>query len=307
VIPTDFSNVRYLLSKKTVDDRALNAGVRAAFCQTLSALPNDKHLLELGAGVGTMLTRLSEDGSLASGSYTLVDQDGTSLEAAGAHITDWAKARGASVTRTAETLALEGSGLDLRVHLRRQDLFAFLETEATRRPYHAVLANAVLDLVDLSKALPMIWRACQPGASFWFTINFDGETILTPEEPFDVEVMRLYHRSMDERMISGTPAGHSQTGRRLLTAIPVSGAELSRAGASDWVVHPTASAYPADEAYFLHHIIYTIRNELNGNSELDQVSFGEWTERRHKQIERGTLSYIAHQLDFCGRAPLESA
>jgi hypothetical protein len=118
--------------------------------------------------------------------------------------------------------------------------------------------------------------------------------------------MELYHRSMDERVRDGMPAGDSKTGRRLLTRIGATGAELLAAGSSDWVVFPRAGAYPDDEEYFLQHIVHTIDVALSGHAELDPARFRAWVSERQAQIERGELCYIAHQLDVLGRVPLSA-
>jgi hypothetical protein len=158
----------------------------------------------------------------------------------------------------------------------------------------------VLDLTDLEPTLPRIWAALAPGAGYWFTINFDGETIFLPELPLDATVSSLYHGTMTADAL-GTRAGHPQTGRRLLLAIPASGGTVLAAGGSDWVVFPIKHAYPGDEAYFLHHIIDTVRGALV--EKLDARELEDWVGARHAQVERAELVYIAHQLDLFGLAP----
>jgi hypothetical protein len=116
-------------------------------------------------------------------------------------------------------------------------------------------------------------------------------------------IMALFHQTMDERIIDGRPAGHSCTGRRLLSSLPVAGGELLAAGSSDWVIIPGRDGYPADEAYFLHHILHFFETSLEGLSELEQPRFSEWLARRRSQIEAAELIYIAHQIDICGHVP----
>ncbi len=60
----DYSFLRYLRAKKTVDDRALNAGVWAQLAAHLGAR-DDVRILEAGAGIGTMIERLIERRLLA--------------------------------------------------------------------------------------------------------------------------------------------------------------------------------------------------------------------------------------------------
>lgn len=52
----EYSFPRYLLAKQTVDDRALNKDVFAALNANLPAAPLS--IVEIGAGIGTMLRRL---------------------------------------------------------------------------------------------------------------------------------------------------------------------------------------------------------------------------------------------------------
>ena len=121
------------------------------------------------------------------------------------------------------------------------------------------------------------------------------------EPTLDELIERLYHQTMDSRIIAGQPSGDSHAGRHLFTHLQNSGATILAAGASDWVVFPTAQGYPADEAYFLHFIIDTIAGSLSGHPDLDLTRFREWITARHAQVECGELIYIAHQLDFVGR------
>jgi SAM-dependent methyltransferase len=299
----EYSDVRYLLAKRSVDDRALNQTVLASLRTQLATLEGGRRLsvLELGAGVGTMVSRLSDWNVIRDADYTLVDRDRTGLEAAREQLQSWA---GADALPSEGKLHLGGPERDLRVRLLHANLLEHVVAAENRQRYDVVLANAVLDLLELRPALERIWQACKPGALFWFTVNFDGETIFLPELALDDQVMRLYHRSMDERIRDGKPAGDSKTGRRLLTLLPETGATLDAAGSSDWVVFPGKQGYAGDEGYFLHHIAHTIARALEAHPELDRAQFASWVRTRHDQIEHGKLCYIAHQLDVLGRAPL---
>jgi SAM-dependent methyltransferase len=298
----EYSDVRYLLSKKPVDDRALNQTVLASLRTLLASISESGRLsvLELGAGVGTMVSRLSDWNVLKNADYTLIDRDRASLEAAQKQLQEWA---GPNAMVNDGRLQIGGPERDLRVKLVHGNILEHVVAGENRGRYDVVIANAVLDLLELKPALERIWRACKPGALYWFTINFDGGTIFLPELPLDEQVMRLYHRSMDERVRDGLPAGDSKTGRRLLTVLPQTGAVLEAAGSSDWVVFPGKQGYGGDEAYFLHHIVHTIDTALGQHPELERAAFASWVRTRHEQVERAELTYIAQQLDVLGRAP----
>jgi hypothetical protein len=168
-----------------------------------------------------------------------------------------------------------------------------------------LIANAVLDLVDVPAVLPGLLRLLVPGGAYWFTINYDGESIFVPGHPHDDAVMRAYHRDMDERVRYGRPAGESRTGRHLFHHLRNAGAPALAAGSSDWVVHPAPDgSYPADEAHFVGRILATIRDALRSRPDrVDAADLAGWLAVRERQLAAGELVYIAHQLDFAGRAP----
>jgi hypothetical protein len=103
---------------------------------------------------------------------------------------------------------------------------------------------------------------------------------------------------MDERVTSGRPSGDSRTGRRMFTWLRQAGLRILEAGSSDWTVFPRDGVYPADEAYFLRHILSFFSQSLKGRPELDEQVLAAWLAVREEQIERGELVFIAHQFDF---------
>jgi SAM-dependent methyltransferase len=301
--PLAYSYVRYLHAKRGVDDRALNRVVREQLRDALGGLPAPPRVLELGAGVGTMVSRLCDLGWLTRARYTLIDSDRVSLEAAGAHLRAWG---GASARDEGGALVVRDAARELEVRAVEGDVFDWLAApDGGEAPYDLVIANAFLDLVDVAALLPLLWRRLAPARPFWFSINFDGETTFLPEHPLDGDVSTLYHRDMDRRLHRGRPTGGSRTGRALLKELPRSGARLLGAGSSDWVVLPSADGgYPGDEGYFLHHILHTIETALAGSAEIDAAAFADWLDERRAQIDRGELIYVTHQLDVFGRAPV---
>lgn len=305
---TEYSLVRYLLAKKPIDDRALNQSVLAALKSAVRERQGLEPLriLEIGAGVGTMVTRLCEWDVIGNAEYTLVDTDATSLAAAERELTRWARSSERSPSgalRLRSAPGPRGAHAELELRFVHADALEFVVAPENLQRYDLVVANAVLDLMEQRPALERILRALKPGALFWFSINFDGETIFLPETELDDSVARLYHQNMDERMRDGKPSGDSKSGRHLLQLVPQVGASLVAAGSSDWVVFPRGGAYPNDEAYFLHHIVHFVHGALTGHAQLDATRFEAWVRERHAQIDRGELFYIAHQLDLLGRVP----
>jgi hypothetical protein len=201
------------------------------------------------------------------------------------------------------SIRLEGQGRDWLISLEAMDFIAFCQGQNGLPGWDLLLAHAFLDLLDLETGLPQLLSLLRRGGLYYFTLIFDGGTIFHPigEEPeFENQVIKLYHRSMDEREEGG--GGHSQTGRRILGDLGPRTERILAAGSSDWVVWPTAGGtYPAEEAYFLHYILETIHQAVSSYPELDKEKFQAWLNKRHGQVEAGELIYVAHQLDMCGR------
>lgn len=291
---------RYLAAKRSVDDRALNAGVLEWLGRELARIDDAPvRVLEVGAGLGTMPARLIERGLLRRAQYTMLDLDTLLLEESRAWLTRWASEHGLGAAASDDGLQLgDGGERAISVRYRTAELAAYLEHAAGQ--YDLVIANALLDLVDVGTLLPKLLRLLTPRGLYWFSINFDGETVLLPELADDAAFLAAYHRSMDTRQRNGAPAGDSKSGRHLFTHLSQAGARIARAGSSDWVVFAQDGRYPASEAEFLQHIIRTIDEELRQHRALDGAALARWVEARQAQIASGELVYIAHQLDFAG-------
>jgi hypothetical protein len=296
--PTNSGYARYLTAKTTVDDQALNRQVLAELRRLMPA--GAPRVLEVGAGLGTMVARLLDWGVVDAGEYVLLDADLQLLECSRQWLNDWAAARGVRSDLLPDGVQVG----DLRVRLVHAELGGYLEA-APEELADVLIANAVLDLVDVPAVLPGLLRLLVPGGVYWFTINYDGESIFAPGYHHDDQVMRAYHRDMDERIRYGRPAGESRTGRGLFHHLRDAGAPALAAGSSDWVVYPASDgSYPADEAYFLRSILDTIRDALRNRQDwVEPADLADWLAVRYRQLAAGELVYIAHQLDFAGRSP----
>jgi hypothetical protein len=293
-----FDYARYLAAKVTVDDRALNRHVLAELLRLMPA--GAPRVLEAGAGLGTMVARLMGWGAIGNGEYVLLDADRKLLDRSRQWLRDWAAARGLRSDPLPDGLWVG----DIRVRLVHAELGGYLAA-AHGAQADVLIANAVLDLVDVPAILPGLLRLLVPGGVYWFTVNYDGESIFEPGHPHDDQIMRAYHRDMDERVRYGRPAGESRTGRRLFHHLRAAGAPALAAGPSDWVVSAGPDGnYPGDEAYFLRSILTTIQNALRDRQDrVEPEDLTGWLAERRRQLAAGELVYIAHQLDFAGRSP----
>jgi len=295
---------RYLAAKKTVDDRSLNRTV----LETLrSHLDTDRTLqvLELGAGIGTMVERLVQWGLLARGNYTAVDASAGLRRAARNYLQRVADRRRWQWCPTAaDCWRMSSERFDLRLHWRTADVALPGITGISAQSFDVLIAHAFLDLVDLKRVLARMTDWVKPDGLLYLTLNFDGETILLPEydAAFDARVIQRYHHSMDTRRIHGRTTGGSRTGRQLLERLAAGGSEILAAGSSDWIVVPQKGGYAGDEAYFLHYLVGLIQNQLSTDPRLETARLRNWAEHRHLQIEEGRLIFIAKQLDILARA-----
>lgn len=322
-IPSDYSFTRYLAAKKTIDDRALNRHVWDTLVRTLSSVGPGQplRLLEVGAGIGTMLERIVE-WDLISGlmspvaahpvapsgltvAATAIDSLGENIDEARNRLLRWGPSHGLDVIEAGKVIGLRRNALNLEIELEAIDLSRFARRERSRRSWDLVIAHAFLDLVDVPRTLPQLLSLTRARGLLYFTITFDAATILQPEidHDLDKQIEMLYHKTMDERLVGGNPSGDSHSGRHLFHALRTAGANVLDMGSSDWVVFPGPEGYPGDAAYFLHFIIHSIDQALRHNPNLETTRFSKWIDQRHAQIERGELVYIAHQLDLLAQAP----
>ena len=155
----EYSFPHYLLSKQSVDDRALNKDVLAALKASLSKAPLS--VIEVGGGIGTMLARLLRWDLISQAEYTLVDEMDENIRFAGEWLQTWGLENGFSVELIAEgQLRIFNNSRDVLVNLVRADVFAFI----AKRPLPAdlLIAHAFLDLLPMGLILPR-WPRQWPG------------------------------------------------------------------------------------------------------------------------------------------------
>ncbi len=298
--------IRYLAAKKAVDDHALNRTVWQALRRALAEGPARPRLLEVGAGIGTMVERAVEWELLRQAEYTALDTDATLLAEARRRLTAWAEGRGwRAEAFDPQTLRLQGPEHNLVVRFIAQDLTDFLAAPPETHAWDLLLAHAFLDLVDLPTTLPPLLSLARPGGLAYFSLNFDGLTVFEPpiDPDLDRQVLDLYHRTMDERRVRGRPSGNSRTGRRLFTHLRALDAEVLEAGASDWMVFPRRHGYRPEERAFLEAILETVLTTLQRHPELEPEALERWIGARRAQLDAAELVYIAHQVDLLARLP----
>jgi hypothetical protein len=290
----DYSFPKYLHAKQSVDDRALNKDVFNSLKAHL--LQESLRIIEVGAGIGTMLKRLICWDAIRKAEYVMIDQLAENVNHASDWIPLWATEAGLGVERSAQNqLRIFNSVYDIQIKLVQADVFDFIQKNKT--PSDLLIAHAFLDLLPMPESLQKLFTLTNRLA--WLTLNFDGVTTFEPtiEIALDEKIERLYHQTMNTR----PSGGDSQSGRHLFNHLKILNAKILAAGSSDWVVHATDAKYAQDEKYFLQFILHFFEESLKDNKDLNKKIFSEWLRKRYEQIERGELVYVAHQLDFLAR------
>jgi hypothetical protein len=325
---------RYLRAKRTVDDRALDRRLVGRFRERLAdraaATDGPLRVLEVGAGIGTMVARLIDWEVLPPGEtrYVAVDLDAGALAGLSPFLREWAADREASVSVAdpedgpvdGDALVVETDARTVRVEPVAADAVAYAEAHPGERD--ALIGMALLDVLDLD-ALETLLGALAPGGTYYFPITFDGGTRFRPAHPADRAVERRYHAHMDAK-----PDGNSRAGDAAVARLGgIDGSSLLGVAGSDWVVRPAEdgvrgtaddSPYPGDEAFFLRHILDTVETAVGevidgtvgaspagdgaraGGSEAD-ADLDAWLAARRRQLDAGDLVYLTHQLDLLGR------
>lgn len=289
---------RYLRAKRTVDDRALDRRLirelRDALAERAAGGDEPLRVLEVGAGIGTMVTRFVEWDVLPAGEirYTAVDIQSENVAGLSEYIRNWADDRAVSVS-DGDTLSIEGP--DRRVEIETAVAEAFEYAERTDTAYDLVVGAALLDILDRTR-IETLLATLDVGGLYYFPITFDGGTRFLPSHPADRTIERHYHDHMNAKADGSSRAG----GDVLARLHQIEGVSVDAAG-SDWVVTPNDATYPADEAYFLRFILETVETAVREITDGECPELDGWLGCRRAQVEAGELLYVTHQLDLFGR------
>ena len=289
---------RYLRAKRTVDDRALDRRLVEMLREQLAARAADSdgslRVLEIGAGIGTMLTRFLEWDVLPAGEvhYTAVDIQSENVAHLPDHIRDWAVDRQMSIGDSPLVLKAENR----QIEIETVQAEAVAHAAAADDEYDLLIGAALLDILDRRELVTLL-EPLAPGGLYYFPITFDGATRFQPSHPADRAVEQHYHGHMDAKQ-----GGDSRAGGDVLAHLQrLDGITLSGVAGSDWVVRPVDGSYPADEAYFLRYILNTIEDAVGEMTGSDFKELDAWLAHRREQVAAAELLYHTHQLDFLGR------
>ncbi len=261
---------RYLLAKRSVDDRALNRRVWGRLERELrESKAESLRIVDVGAGLCTGAERIAE--------WRLVEPL-SSVRYIGVE----------PRTELFEEARLRLQSLPFPADLAAATLAAFAAQNENRGRFDLVVAHALLDILELSPSLEALAGLARPGGLLYLPITFDGETLFEPASSEDDAVLSAYHDTMEQ-------PGSSRTGRRIFHALRSFEVEVLEIGSSDWIVHPTGDEYPEDEAFFLEFILKTIEGAVHDR--VEKAALETWLSERRRQLASADLVYCAHQVD----------
>jgi hypothetical protein len=195
-------------------------------------------------------------------------------------------------------MTLDRGDRRVRVRAGSADVFEFAFDAAGDRSWDVLIAGAFLDISPGSDSVKSLFGLV-PGGSFYFPITFDATTRFLPtaaDHGFERRVERRWHAGMR----SGDDPNDPRAGSRLPAWVRAAGGAVTAIGGSDWVVRPVESGYPADERYFLRHVLGFVDGSLRNDPELPGERVRTWLDRRQKQLDAAELTYVAHNLDVAG-------
>ena len=296
VVDEVFDYPEYLSAKKDIDDTSLNRKVWDTMSGWLLSSQNKDNtveILEIGAGTATMIERLLDAKLLMNCRYTALELEPGFREHAMERLRNWSKENDLAFTIVApEKWIISHESTRIEIHWRGDDITKNMDSYQDGS-FDLIIAHAVLDLLPVPECLDNILKLIRPGGAFYFSLNFAGETVFTPREEEDAEILKAYHGDMDKRF-RGLDWQPSRTGIELGNWLRDHGHKVIAEGESNWQL---SSLDVNDDKIqlFIRNIIETIEKALSGMKGLDT-----WIEKRKDQLESGRLKFFAANKDYFG-------
>jgi SAM-dependent methyltransferase len=299
----------FLEAKASIDAASLDPGLLARFRRSLEA-ERTRRLLDVGTGTGATLRRFLAFALAGDLELVGLDSDARSLELARRCIGEQLRAQGFRLRERALEagwlLEVDSALRRVRVRLVRGDLLApGTASLLGQGGFGYLTAHAVLDLLPLARALRAMRALLAPGGLLYATLNYDGSTVLQPEEldpDFEQALLAAYDASMESRRVDGEPTGGAFSGRRLRAELQRGGFRVLGSGRSDWDVHTASGWTPGrPEAVFLEALLSMIAGEGRHAPGIDAGKLEAWRRRRRVDLEAGRLGLTARNLDFLAR------
>ncbi len=289
---------RYLEAKRSIDDASLSTRIIASLKKCIQPRKRVR-AVEMGSGIGTMLTRLLEYGVLGDSEYFMVDKDASRLTRCRAYMEEWALSTQFDLENEGGELILTDGNTSCHVSMINGEAVEFARGWSGP-PFNLLVAHLFLDLLNVRKSLPIFTDLLDDEGVFYFANVFDGLTRILPSSEMNRKIIEAYHSVMNKKSESWG-YNKSDTGSEVLSLLIESDyMEMIEAGCSDWVVFPRNGTFSIDERDFLHFMIDTIHEALLSHPQMKEDDINSWARLKYEQIDEGRMALIAHQLDVLG-------
>jgi len=328
-----FSYPRYLEAKRTVDDRARHPRVWTAFLEAASEIAPEHaerpiRVLEIGAGVGDLATKVLDELESEAVDYTVLDVNPDNLDRARERM-----ASSLDVEATQSDGVVSIAGRSHRIRFVKDDITSFANRgreQGDGRIYDVIVGQAIIDILPTHISLRIIRSLLADGGLAYLPIHVDGLTEFEPTENHNMDdcIMSLYHDTMqrvypidaswtldpsdadgsNSDRPDGAGAGNetvsvqsdgARCGRDLLVYANDAGFDIVDAGSSDWLVRPgpTTDRYVGHEDYFLSCMLHFVEEALTDHASIDRSQLEDWLARRRRQLDDAELMLLVHNLD----------
>lgn len=294
MIRESFDYVDYLDLKKSVDDNSLNQQVWQAMADWVTRRQQNRqplHLLEIGAGIGTMIERLLDSGLLYYCDYTAVELEPGFRQAAMQRMQIWADRHAYKFEQQKSSVwSLSQVNKKIVINWSQGDALQIAQ-QFGPGSFDMIIGHAVIDLLPVPSCMPELLALLSENAAYYFSLNYAGETLFQPPLAADEKIFQSYNDDMDKRF-PGLEWQPSRTGRLLGPWLTEQGHRVLAEGDSDWVLQSNPGQ-PTN--LFIANIIDTIETALG-----DMPGLPDWLETRRQQLQAGLLQFRASNRDCFG-------
>lgn len=299
MVSETFDYVQYLDVKKSIDDRSLNKTVWLEFSNWLKVESNrgaSIKILEIGAGIGTMIERLLESSLLIKCHYVAIEPEVAFKDAAVDRLKAWADNHSCYFKIDSKGLwRISSNKLDITIEWVEADA-GKIDKLFGKDEFNALLSHAVIDLLPVPEIMPSILEKLKAQGGCYFSLNFSGQTNFYPKHENDDVVSASYHADMDSRFPS-VDWQPSLTGSTLPNWLKSYGCQKVIDGDSDWQLGKSEElgGLNNEDGLFVRNILDTIKKALAGLPGIDA-----WLATRYEQLEQGQLAIKISNSDCFG-------
>ena len=191
-----FDYVKYLDLKKSIDNKSLNKVIWDKFSNWLMARNKQGetlNVLEIGAGIGTMIERLLESSLLQKGHYIALEPEPSFKQAAMCRFKSWASNHNCIFQINSEGLwHISNNEIDLKIEWIETDTNMIAKL-FNNDSFDLLLSHAVVDLLPVPTIMPIILKKLKAQGACYFSLNFSGNTEFYPAHDNDHKISEQYH------------------------------------------------------------------------------------------------------------------